>query len=48
MSREFLPKGEYFDREADKESMTIIDQQAGHNDLTAATMYGRLVEEGQG
>ena len=48
VSREFLPKGVYFDREADKETMSIIDQQAGHCGLTAATIYGRLVEEGHG
>lgn len=48
VSREFLPKGECFNRVADKETMSIIDQQAGHSDLTAATTYGRLVEEGHG
>lgn len=48
ISREFLPKGESFDREGDKESIAIIDQQAGHSDITAATTYGRLVDEGHG
>lgn len=48
VSREVLPKGEYFDREVNKNVTTMIDQQAGHSDLTAATTYGRLLEEGWG
>ena len=48
ISREFLPRGEYFDRAADQETLTAIDRQAGHHGLTAATIYGRLIAEGYG
>ena len=48
ISREFIPKGTYFDREADSETSQTLDQQACHSNNTAGTIYGRLVQDGDG
>ncbi|KAK3167767.1 hypothetical protein OEA41_010896 [Lepraria neglecta] len=48
ISREFIPKGTYFDREADSETSQTLDRQACHSNNTAGTIYGRLVQDGDG
>ncbi|KAK3179471.1 hypothetical protein OEA41_009757 [Lepraria neglecta] len=46
ISREFIPKGTYFDREADSETSQTLDRQACHSNNTAGTIYGHLVQDG--
>ena len=48
ISREFIPKGTYFDREADSETSRTLDQQACYSNNTAGTIYGRLAQDGDG
>ncbi|KAI4192308.1 MAG: hypothetical protein LQ350_008675 [Teloschistes chrysophthalmus] len=48
ISRTFLPKDNYFDREMGAEQMQTADQQAAHSPYTAASIYGRLWTEAVG
>ena len=48
ISREFMPKGEYFDREVNADLARDLDSQAAHDVCTAAMTYGRLVSEAEG
>ena len=48
ISRAYMPKGEYFDREMGAEQAEAADLQATHKPWTASMTYGRLSTEAPG
>lgn len=48
ISREFIPKGKYFERELGHEVLNTLDAQAAHTPITGENEYGRLSTQGSG